>query len=511
MHPSKIAQEHPERVAFVFAESGESRTFGELERRSNAVAHLFRQLGLQPGDVIAVFLENHPRLFDIVWGAQRSGLYYVLLPSKLTADEAEYIIRDSDARMLITSTTIGDAPNGLASRLNDLHLFAVGGARSGYEDLDKVTDGLPTTPIADERAGQDMLYSSGTTGRPKGVRRDLPDPDLLVPDSLMNMAVSEFGMSEKTVYLSPAPLYHAAPLRWAMVVQRLGGTVVVMSRFDAERALALIETCKVTHSQWVPTHFVRMLRLPEATRDKYDLSSHQVAIHAAAPCPVPVKAQMIDWWGRIIFEYYGGTEGAGFCLIGPQEWLDHKGSVGRSMRGTLRICDEKGDEVPIRQIGDVYFDGGPDFSYHKDPDKTAASRNKHGWRTLGDVGYQDEEGYLYLTDRKKFMIISGGVNIYPQEIENAFLGHAAVQDVAVFGLPDEEFGEKVVAVIEPREWSGDGEALKQSLNSYIREKVSRVKAPKEIYFEPVLPREPTGKLMKRQLKDAYLTKLGQPV
>ena len=509
MHPSKVAKEHPDRAAFIFAETGESRSYGELEANSNRIAHLFRSLGLQAGDVIALLMENHPRLFDIVWAAQRSGLYYVLLPSKLTADEAHYIIDDANARMLITSTTIGDAPAALEGMLPGRLLYAVGGTRAGYVDLDEAVASLPATPISDERAGQDMLYSSGTTGRPKGVRRELPDPDLMVPDSLLNMAISKFGMSEKTVYLSPAPLYHAAPLRWAMAVQRLGGTVVVMTRFDAENALQLIERYQVTHSQWVPTHFVRMLRLPEAARGRYDLSSHEVAIHAAAPCPIPVKEAMIDWWGPVVFEYYGGTEGAGFCLIGPEEWLSHKGSVGKSMRGTPRICDENGDELPVGQIGDVYFDGGPDFSYHNDPEKTAASMNKHGWRTMGDVGYQDEDGYLYLTDRKKFMIISGGVNIYPQEIENAFLGHPDVQDVAVFGLPDDEFGEKVIAVIEPRDWASADQQLIETLAGYIREKISRVKVPKEIMLEQALPREPTGKLMKRHLRDELLAKSSQ--
>ena len=503
MHPSHTARTNPERAAFIFAKTGETRTYGELEKRSNAIAHVFRDLGLKNGDVITILMENHPRLFDIVWAAQRSGLQYVLLPSRMTADEAEYIIRDCDARMLIVSATVGPVPDALAERCADLHLACVGGAREGYGDLDGMAANMPETPIPDERAGQDMLYSSGTTGRPKGVKLPMPEPDIAAPTSLSQMAEKYFGMTSETVYLSPAPLYHAAPLRWSMSVQKLGGTVIVMDRFDPEQALNLIETYGVTHSQWVPTHFVRMLKLPDEVRERYDLSSQKVAIHAAAPCPVSVKEQMMEWWGPILYEYYAGTESAGFCLIGPQEWLEHKGSVGRAIKGTLKICDENENELPAGEIGDVYFEGGPNFEYHKDPEKTAESRNKHGWRTFGDVGYVDEEGYLYLTDRKKFMIISGGVNIYPQEIENAFLAHPAVLDVAVFGVPDPEFGERTIAVIQPRDWNDAGEALQSDLDSFIREKVSSVKVPKEIHFKEQLPREPTGKLMKRLMKDEY--------
>ena len=504
MHPITHAAARPDHAAIVNATTGDTVTYGELDAFANRMARWLRARGATRGNSVGLLLENRPLYLQLVWAAQRMGAMLVPIATRLTAPEIGYILKDAECAILLTSPAFADVSSELAQAMPDLEIVDV-----DDDDFTAEVAAQPAGMIEDPVPGQYMLYSSGTTGRPKGVRRELPDPDLMVPDSLLNMAISKFGMSEKTVYLSPAPLYHAAPLRWAMAVQRLGGTVVVMTRFDAENALQLIERYQVTHSQWVPTHFVRMLRLPEAARGRYDLSSHEVAIHAAAPCPIPVKEAMIDWWGPVVFEYYGGTEGAGFCLIGPEEWLSHKGSVGKSMRGTLRICDENGDELPVGQIGDVYFDGGPDFSYHNDPEKTAASMNKHGWRTMGDVGYQDEDGYLYLTDRKKFMIISGGVNIYPQEIENAFLGHPDVQDVAVFGLPDDEFGEKVIAVIEPRDWASADQQLIETLAGYIREKISRVKVPKEIMLEQALPREPTGKLMKRHLRDELLAKSSQ--
>ncbi|WP_394705925.1 acyl-CoA synthetase [uncultured Hyphomonas sp.] len=505
MHPSIVARNTPDKPAIIFPQSGRQSTYGEMDANSNRIAHLLRSVGLRVGDVIAVLSENHPRIFDIAWAAQRSGLYYVMLPSRMTAEEAGYIIRDSGATALIVSSTVGDTPAALSKAHTSLIKFSFGGPLPGYRDLDREMAEFPPEPIADECAGLDMLYSSGTTGRPKGIRRPLPGTGIGAPDPLCVMAERDFGMTEDSVYLSPAPLYHAAPLRWTMVVQRIGGTVIAMEKFDAETALELIDRYNVTHSQWVPTNFVRMLKLPEEARSAHDLSSHVCAVHAAAPCPVSVKEQMIDWWGPILFEYYGGTEGAGFCQISPQEWLARKGSVGKATKGILRICDEDGDPLPAGEIGDVFFEGGPDFSYHNDPEKTAESRNKHGWRTFGDVGYVDKEGYLFLTDRKKFMIISGGVNIYPQEIENAFLAHPLVQDAAVFGVPDDEFGERVVAVIEPRHWVDAGPDLEAELSEFIRTQVSRIKAPKEIHFQETLPREPTGKLMKKKLQQTYVS------
>jgi acyl-CoA synthetase (AMP-forming)/AMP-acid ligase II len=288
-----------------------------------------------------------------------------------------------------------------------------------------------------------------------------------------------------------------------MAMQRLGATVVVMEKFDPEAALRYIEQYKITNSQWVPTHFVRMLKLPEEVRTRYDLSSLRVAVHAAAPCPVPIKEAMINWWGPVIIEYYAGTEGNGMTVVGSDDWMAHKGTVGRPLLGIVHICDESGDEVPPRTEGAVFFESENRFSYHNDPDKTRDATNKHGWTTLGDVGWVDEEGFLYLTDRKSFMIISGGVNIYPQEIENLLVSHPKVADAAVIGAPDEDLGEKVVAVVQPLDMTQAGDALADELREFLRQSLSGVKMPKQIDFREELPRHATGKLYKRLLRDEY--------
>jgi long-chain acyl-CoA synthetase len=397
-----------------------------------------------------------------------------------------------------------DIASEVAPSIPGVKLYVLGDAQGPFDSLEAARGAMPITPIADESSGSAMLYSSGTTGRPKGVKRaGLADPDIAAPNALASLGQALYGWSAETIYLSPAPLYHAAPLGWSMGLQSIGGTVVMMERFDAEEALRFIEKYKITSAQWVPTHFVRMLKLPEETRTRYDLSSLKAVFHAAAPCPVPVKEQMIAWWGPIINEYYAGTEGNGFCVINSQEWLGHKGSVGKSLMAEVKICDDEGDPLPPRSEGLVFFAGGGQFEYYGDPAKTADSRNKHGWTTLGDVGWVDEEGFLYLTDRKSFMIISGGVNIYPQEIENLLIGHPKVADVAVVGAPHEEMGEQVVAVIQPMDWAQAGPALADELALWTRERLSHVKAPRRIDFMQELPRHQTGKLYKRLIRDAY--------
>lgn len=392
-----------------------------------------------------------------------------------------------------------------------MKLFIVGEDRPGYERFEAARAKFPTTPIADESAGSDMLYSSGTTGRPKGIRPPLTGAPIDEPSGVGVLAQTLFRFPPGCTYLSPAPLYHAAPLRWSMSIHKMGGTVIVMEKYDAEQALALIEKYKINVGQFVPTHFVRMLKLPPEVRAKYDVSSMISAVHAAAPCPVPVKEQMIAWWGPVIYEYYAGTEGNGFCFITADEWLTHKGSVGRAVMGELKICGEDGDELPPRTEGVVHFANGPPLSYHNAPEKVAENTNKHGWTTLGDVGWVDEEGFLYLTDRKSFMIISGGVNIYPQEIENLLIGHPKVADVAVIGAPDEEMGEKVVAVVQPMDWAEAGEDLRADLLAYARKHLSHVKAPRVVDFMQELPRHPTGKLYKRLIRDAYWGKEGSRI
>jgi long-chain acyl-CoA synthetase len=510
MHPSIHAQTMPDKPAYIMAYSGETVTYGQLDARSNQGAHLFRSLGLKAGDAIALFIDNHPRYYEILWAAQRSGLRFTCLSSKLTAGEVEYIVKDCEAKVFITSKALTEIALQVAP---GVALYMVGGAEAPFQSFEDARAAFPETPIADQSPGQAMLYSSGTTGRPKGVKRaGVPNTEIDTPSPLGMIGQGLYGWQPPDItYLSPAPLYHAAPLGWSMSVQALGGTVVMMERFDPEDALKFIEQYKITTAQWVPTHFVRMLKLPPEAREKYDMSSLQSVFHAAAPCPVPIKEQMIAWWGPIIHEYYAGTEGNGFCAINSQEWLAHKGSVGRGMTAQVKICDEDGEPLPPRAEGLVYFEGGGQFEYHGDPAKTAETRNKHGWTTLGDVGWVDEEGYLYLTDRKSFMIISGGVNIYPQELENVLINHPKVADAAVVGAPDEEMGEKVVAVIQPMNWADAGDELRGELMAYARANLSHVKSPRVIDFMAELPRHATGKLYKRLIRDAYWGKEGSKI
>jgi long-chain acyl-CoA synthetase len=500
-HISVFAESHPDKPALIMAGSGESISFAELDKRSNKVAQLIRSLGLGIGDTIAICMENRAEFFDLVWGAQRSGLHYVAISSRLTAPEIDYILADSGAKAIFGSDYLGDTLERLSA---GVACYTVDAPSGRWQSLQAALADMPDTRIADERAGTDMLYSSGTTGRPKGVRIPLPeDPKIDAANPLTMLTAMAFASSVDSIYLSPAPLYHAAPLRWCMAMQRLGATVVVMEKFDPENALHYIERYRITNSQWVPTHFVRMLKLPEEVRRKYDTSSLKVAVHAAAPCPVPIKEAMINWWGPVLIEYYAGTEGNGMTIVNSTDWLAHKGTVGRPLLGKVHICDEEGDEVPPRTEGAVFFESENRFSYHNDPDKTRDATNKHGWTTLGDVGWVDEEGYLYLTDRKSFMIISGGVNIYPQEIENLLVSHPKVADAAVIGAPDEDLGEKVVAVVQPLDLAEAGETLAGELKDFLRESLSGVKMPKQIDFREELPRHATGKLYKRLLRDEY--------
>jgi long-chain acyl-CoA synthetase len=513
MHPYKHAAATPDKPAYIMASTGETVTFAQLEARANQGAHLLRSLGLRQGDAMAVMMDNSPRYLELMWAAERIGIYTTCISSKLSPSEAEYIIRDGDCRVLVMSAGTGGCAAQLLPLVQDLARFMVDGTADGFDSYEAARDAQPTTAVDDPSPGQIMLYSSGTTGKPKGVRFGLPaEPYGENVSPLVMLGQALFGFSPDMVYLSPAPLYHAAPLRWSMAVQQLGGTVVVMERFDAEKALDYIERYKVTHAQWVPTHFIRMLKLPAETRARYDMSSLQHVWHAAAPCPIPVKEQMIDWWGPIVGEYYAGTEGNGFHAITAPEWLTHKGSVGRNLTTITHICDDNGDPVPPRTEGAIFFEipktelnptGASPFAYHNDAKKTAESTDKHGWTTLGDVGWMDEEGYLYLTDRKSFMIISGGVNIYPAEIENLLVTHPKVFDVAVIGAPHEEMGEEVVAVVQPRDPLEDRGALAEELTQFVRAHLSHVKTPRRIDFREELPRHDTGKLYKRLLRDEY--------
>jgi len=505
MHPTEMARKAPDKPAYIMAGSGHVVTRREFDEASNQGAHLFRSLGLKRGDHIALMLENHPKFIQICLAAMRSGLYFTAISYRLQEQEVEYIVNDCEAKVFITSKDRHAVVDKLLGKMPNVeNSYVLDGEIAGFDSWEDAIAEMPTTPIEDESTGSSMLYSSGTTGRPKGVLKPLPEGGFETgDDGGVNLFSVLYGATEDSIYLSPAPLYHAAPLTFTMGFLLGGMTCVIMEHFEAEAALSAIEKYKVTHSQWVPTMFIRMLKLDPGVREKYDVSSLQCAIHAAAPCPIPVKEQMIDWWGPIIFEYYAGTEGNGFVAINSEEWLAHKGSVGRSLTATLHIVDDAGDEVPTGDVGTIYFEGGGQFEYYHDSEKTNDSRHPKGWTTLGDVGYVDEEGYLYLTDRKNYMIISGGVNIYPQETENILVTHPKVMDVAVFGVPNEDFGEEVKAVVQPKDFADAGPELEEELIAFCREHISHIKCPRSIDFEKELPRHPTGKLYKRLLKDKY--------
>jgi acyl-CoA synthetase (AMP-forming)/AMP-acid ligase II len=496
MHPRRFAIETPDTIAYVMAGSGEQVTYRELESRANQVAHWLRAQGVRTGDVVALMAENHPRLYELIWGAQRIGIHYLLVATALTEGELSYMLRDADARLAIFSAKVlarlgSDA--GLPCPVAQLD-----------DDLVATIRSCPETPVPDETPGTDMLYSSGTTGFPKGIKSPVP-ASFEAPTRATEFGVRYFGYAPDAVYLCPAPLYHAAPLRWSLAIHRLGGTVVLMERFDAEAALAAIERYRVSVAQVVPTHLARMLALPPAVRDRYDLSSLCSVFHAGAPCPVALKRQAIDWLGPIVHEFYSGTEGVGMTVATCAEWLARPGTVGRAVQGEIRICDEAGEPVATGNEGLVRFAKPNPFSYHNDPDRTAAAYNQHGWPTLGDIGRIDDEGFLFLTDRANFMIISGGVNIYPQEIENHLMHHPAVADIGVVGLPDAEMGEHVVALVEPREWPIANEAeLAAQLDAFARTRLSAVKIPRRYVFRPTLDRTETGKLVKRHLRDTLV-------
>ncbi|MFC6080564.1 acyl-CoA synthetase [Sphaerisporangium aureirubrum] len=506
MHPGAVAAESPDKPAVVMAGSGRVVTYRELDEESNRLARVFRAAGLEPGDHIAFMLENHPLFLVVAWAAHRSGLYYTPISSRLRSEELAYIVDDCEARVFISSAALAEVAVSVTGRTPKVGLrLMMDGVAPGFGSYEEAVAAHPATPLDDQCHGADMLYSSGTTGRPKGVKPPLRLAPLDTPGPLLQLIQALFRPSADSVYLSPAPLYHAAPLRYCMSFQRLGATIVVMERFDPEQALALIERHRVTHSQWVPTMFIKMLKLPDAARARYDLSSHACAVHAAAPCPVPVKERMLGWWGPIVHEYYAGTEGNCFLYASPQDWLAHKGTVGRPLLGHPHVLDEDGDELPPGRDGTVYFSGGPRFEYHGDPGKTRAAQDPggRGWTTLGDIGHLDEDGFLYLTDRRSYMIISGGVNVYPQEAENVLAVHPKVADVAVFGVPDEEMGETVKAVVQPADPAEAGPELAAELIEYCRAHLAAYKCPRTVDFRDELPRHPTGKLLKRLLREEY--------
>lgn len=491
--------------AVILHPSGTVVTFAELEARANRLAHRFREAGLREGDVVAILMENNEHIHAVMWAARRSGLYYVPINTHLAPAEAAYIVDNSSARAIVGSAALRDTCAGLAGHLPaglpELLMIADGDL-AGWERYPECVAGQPGTPIDDEREGDLLQYSSGTTGRPKGIKRELPH---VPPDQAPGMmsALIDYWMDRDSVYLSPAPLYHTAPSVWSMSAQAGGITTVVMEKFDPESALDAIQRYRVTHGQFVPAMFTRMLKLPDSVRNSYDVSSLKRVMHAAAPCPVEIKKQMIDWWGPIVDEYYASSEAVGSTLITAEDWLAHPGSVGKPMQGAVHILGPDGNELPPGQPGEIYFEGGFSFEYLNDPSKTAASRDKHGWVTVGDIGYLDDEGYLYLTDRRHHMIISGGVNIYPQETENVLVTHPKVLDAAVFGVPDGEMGQRVMAAVQTVDPADATEEFAAELLAWLRDRLSHFKCPKSIAFEAKLPRTDTGKLYKDGLIEKY--------
>ena len=506
MYPGKHASESADKPAFIMAASGESVTYAELEARTNRLAHLLRAHGLERLDHYAIFMENNSRYLEACGAGERAGLYYTCINFYLTAEELAYIIDNCEAKVLITSSArlavahaaLRDCPKVT------LKIMIDGPATAGFVSLAEAVAPYPAAPITDECLGTPMLYSSGTTGRPKGILRPLPEnpPSQQLP--LFDFLQKLWRYREGMVYLSPAPLYHSAPQAAVNLAIRHGATVIIMERFDPEHYLALVEKHKVTHTQLVPTMFSRMLKLPEAVRKRYDLSSLQIAIHAAAPCPARVKEAMIDWWGPIIHEYYGATEGLGFTACDSAEWLAHRGTVGRVLLGDLHVLDDAMLPCAAGVPGTIWFKTATPFVYFNDPARTAETRSADGgMSTVGDVGYVDDDNFLYLTDRATFMIICGGVNIYPQECENLLITHPKVMDAAVFGVPNPDLGEEVKAVVQVVPGVMPGPALAEELITFCREHLASLKCPRSIDFEAELPRLPTGKLYKRVLRDRY--------
>jgi long-chain acyl-CoA synthetase len=516
-HPSIHARTHPDMPALVLADTGEVLTYRELDEGSNRFAQLLRSRGLVPGDRIGVMMRNSTWLPIVYWGATRCGVFVTLISTHLKAAEAAYILGDSASKLLVLSASLGETPRALAAeretlipRVESILYAPDDAAIPGATALDEALAAMPAEPVADEISGFHMIYSSGTTGRPKGVVLEFTPGPIDEPNPIEGMSAFYEGY-DPLVTLNVGPLYHAAPLSTMVCTHRIGGTFVTQRKFDAEGVLRAVQDWRVNNTQFVPTMFVRMLALPDAVRAQYDLSSLAIAIHAAAPCPVEIKRRMIDWWGPILYEYYSSTEGVGSTGITSEEWLEHPGSVGRSRLGPVHICAEDGTELPTGEAGLIYFEPPPGrtITYLNDPEKSRSARNPlhSGWLTIGDIGRIDDEGYLYLTDRKDFMIISGGVNIYPQAIEDCLIVHPKVLDVAVIGVAHPVMGEEVKAVVQPKVWADAGPALEAELRDWVASRISRVTQPRSYEFVEELPRIPSGKLAKHELRKLY----GNPV
>ena len=506
--PWDVAADRPDHPAIIFADTGESRTFGEMIGNANRLAHRLADDGVEVGDCVAIFLENRVEYVEAVWAAKQLGVYYVCLPRGLTRSDASYILTNSSSKVLITSDTLAEVAHTLIADAPCLKRgYMMGVASPGFIPYGDALVGMPDTMVEGRPRGISMLYSSGTTGRPKGIRHPIMDvaPHIAPPRHEYLSKLFHFGPD--TVFVNPGPFYHTAPLRMMVHAQREGATAICFQKFDAETVLRSIGTYKATCGMFVPTMFVRMLNLPDEAKDTADLSTMQVALHGAAPISPAIKDRMIDWWGNCITEMYGGTESIGSTIIGAEDWKRHRGSVGKASSITkVRIEGPDGETCPPNVPGLVLMTQGKSFEYHGDPDKTAEATREDNWGTLGDIGYMDEDGYLYLTDRASNLIISGGVNIYPQEAENVIGGHPEVLDVAVFGLPDEEFGERVHAVVVPKNGVAEDAALAARILDFCRAEIGKIKSPRDIEFATALPRSEAGKILKKELRQTVLNR-----
>ena len=503
-HPSIHAARTPDKIACIEAKTGACVSYRELDERSNQTAQMFRAIGLQSGDHISIMCQNHSRFLELVWGAHRAGLYYTPISWHATADEVSYIVEDAGSKAIFISSRFAGIAETVRSEGSEcIAQFSMFNDIPGYLSYESERSKHDVVPISDQTSGSDMLYTSGTTGKPKGVRFPLTGQpvDFADPNELMFRAA---GYDEDCVAMTLGPMYHASSLYTSLVTHRFGGVCIIVDKFDAADTLHFIETYAVSQLNCVPTHFIRMLKLPAEERARFDVSSLNCVLHTAAPCPVDIKRAMIEWFGPVILEYYGGTEKVGGAMINSQEWLKHPGSIGKPVGGAVQVVDEATwKTLPPGEIGAIYFEHGAEFSYHNDVKKTQSVYSPEGWKTLGDIGYVDEDGYIYLTDRKSNMIISGGVNVYPQEAENRLVTHPKVQDAAVVGIPNRDFGEEVKAFIEPMDWEDTGPELEAELIKYCKEVLSSIKCPRSIDFERKLPRQDNGKLYKRLLKARY--------
>lgn len=504
-HPWGHLPANANKPAVVIADTGEVLTYGQMMRHADRCANLFASLGCQNGDTVALLSENNGTYAELCWAAKNSGLCYVCVSSQLNVEGATFIVENSDAKLLIASLMYSELAREIAQRLQGrVRVLVFGGAADISESYERLRDAQPEIRIQNARRGASMLYSSGTTGRPKGVRTPLSDVPPTTPPLRHRLLVDMFGFAADSVFINPGPFYHAAPLRMMMSLHRAGGTVIGFKKFDAEAVLRAIERYRATHGFFVPTMFTRMLRLPDSVRESIDITSMRCAIHGAAPCATHTKEAMMAWWGPVIYELYGGTEGCGHTFISPKEWLRKKGSVGKAAQGcTIRIVDEHHRSLPPNQIGLIYMSNGRRFDYYKDAAKTAAAHDEDGMATMGDIGYLDEDGYLFLTDRQANMIISGGVNIYPQEAEIVLSTHPEIADVAVIGVPHPEYGEEVKAVVQLRGRVDDPAALAADIIAYCRDRLSHYKCPRSVDFVAELPRNEAGKLLKRVVKERY--------